>query len=141
MSKIIHKSKNQLDYFLNLSVIILLILVITFSRINMAYGANNNWIEVSKNNEVIQYIDTDSVNNKNRGVIEITTKYLKIDPNSSKEIEENTYIMSINCLSNKYKDISINGKKNLSIKWEAANGDKLINDEFHIAAKMFKLTD
>ena len=78
----------------------------------MAYGANNNWIEVSKNNEGIQYIDTDSVNNKDRGVLEITTKYLKIDPNSSKEIEENTYIMNINCLSNKYKDISINGKKN-----------------------------
>ena len=107
----------------------------------MAYGANNNWIKVSKNHEGIQYIDKDSVNNKNRGVIKITTKYLKVDPKSSKEIEENTYIMSINCLSNKYKDISINGKKNLSIKWEAANGDKLINDEFHIAAKMFKLTD
>ena len=36
--------------------------------------------------------------------------------------------MQINCITNKFKDISINGKKNLNAKWEAPNRDKLIND-------------
>ena len=36
--------------------------------------------------------------------------------------------MKINCLTYKFKDISVNGKKNLRAKWEAPNGDKLIND-------------
>ncbi len=36
--------------------------------------------------------------------------------------------MEINCLTNKFKDISVNGKKNISAKWEYPNGDKLIND-------------
>ena len=36
--------------------------------------------------------------------------------------------MEINCLTNKYKDISVNGNDNLSAKWEDTNEDKLIND-------------
>ena len=36
--------------------------------------------------------------------------------------------MNINCLTNKFKDISINGKKNLIAKWEDPNGDKLLED-------------
>ena len=36
--------------------------------------------------------------------------------------------MEINCINNKYKDISVNGKINLSAKWEDPNRDKLIND-------------
>ena len=36
--------------------------------------------------------------------------------------------MRINCLTNEFKDISVNGKKILNAKWEEPNGDKLIND-------------
>ena len=32
-----------------------------------------------------------------KGIIELTTKYIKIDSSTSKEIEENIYIMKINC--------------------------------------------
>ena len=78
--------------------------------------------------EGIQYLDRDSINIKGKGIIELTTKYIKIDTNNSKEIEENIYIMQINCLTNKFKDISVNGKKNLSAKWEDPNGDKLLDD-------------
>ena len=31
-------------------------------------------------------------------------------------------------LKSKFKDISINGKKNLAAKWEDPNGDKLLDD-------------
>ena len=61
-------------------------------------------------------------------MIELTTKYIKIDSSGSKEIEENIYTMKINCMTNKFKDISVNGKKNLSAKWEDPNGDKLLDD-------------
>ena len=36
--------------------------------------------------------------------------------------------MEINCLTNEFKDISVNGKKNLTAKWEGTNGDKLLED-------------
>ncbi len=94
----------------------------------MVYAENTNWIEVSKNPLGIQYLDRDSIDIRGRGIIELTTKYLKIDPNTSQKIEENIYTMKINCLTNKFKDISVNGKKNLTAKWEDPNGDKLLDD-------------
>ena len=125
MLKIKQKIKNKFDYLLN---ILVLILIIIFNMKNIVYGSNINWVEVSKTHAGIQYLDNDSINNKGKGIIEITTKYLKIDTNTSKEIEENIYIMKINCLTYKFKDISVNGKKNLTAKWEGPNGDKLLND-------------
>ena len=117
--------KNLFDFLFNSLVIILLIF---FYRTNSVYGANNNWIKVSKTIGGIQYLDKNSLERKGEGVIEIKTKYLKIDVNTLKEIEKNIYIMRINCLTNQFKDISVNGNKNLTAKWEYPNGDKLLND-------------
>ena len=125
MYKINRRSINKLDSLLN---ILIIILIIFFNRTKMVLGADNNWIEVSKTNLGIQYLDINSLKNKDKGIIEITTKYLKIDANTSKEVENNIYIMRINCINNKFKDISINGTKNFNAKWEESNGDKLIND-------------
>ena len=125
MHKINQSIKNKIDYIFN---ILLLILLILFNKTIIVYAANTNWIEVSKTPAGIQYLDRDSINIKEKRIIELTTKYLKIDSNTSKEIEENIYTMEINCLTNKFKDISVNGKKNLSAKWEAPNRDKLLDD-------------
>ena len=125
MRRIKAKNKNKLNTFFKLFAIILIIFSI---NINRAYAVNNNWIQVSKTNEGIQYWDIGSLINKSNGLIEIKTKYLKKDAENQEIIEENIYTMEINCINNKYKDISVNGKINLSAKWEAPNGDKLIND-------------
>ena len=125
MLKINQKIKNKFNFFLN---ILVLILVILFNRTNIVYGANTNWVEVSRTPAGVQYLDRDSIDIEEKGIIELTTKYIKIDSSTSKEIEENIYIMKINCMTNKFKDISVNGKKNLSAKWEDPNGDKLLDD-------------
>ena len=125
MLKINQKIKNKFDLLLNKLVLILLIF---FNSTNIVYGANTNWVEVSQTPTGVQYLDRDSINIEEKGIIELTTKYIKIAPSTSKEIEENIYIMKINCMTNKFKDISVNGKKNLSAKWEDPNGDKLLDD-------------
>ena len=125
MLKINQNIKNKFDYFLKILVLIFLIL---FNRTNIVYGANNKWIEVSKTPTGIQYLEGDSLLVKGKGIIEIKTKYLKIDPESLKGIEENIYAMRINCLTNEFKDISVNGKKILTAKWQVSNGDKLLDD-------------
>ena len=125
MLKINQKIKNKFNFLLN---ILVLILVILFNRTNIVYGANTNWVEVSRTPAGVQYLDRDSIDIEEKGIIELTTKYIKIDSSTSKEIEENIYIMKINCMTNKFKDISVNGKKNLSAKWEDPNGDKLLDD-------------
>ena len=125
MLKINQKIKNKFNFLLNILVLILLIF---FNSTNIVYGANTNWVEVSRTSTGVQYLDRDSINIEEKGIIELTTKYIKIAPSTSKEIEENIYIMKINCMTNKFKDISVNGKKNLTAKWEDPNGDKLLDD-------------
>ena len=125
MIKINQKIKNKFDFLLK---VLLLILVILFYRSSILYGANTNWIEVSRTTAGIQYLDRDSIDIEEKGIVELTTKYIKLNSNTSKEIEENIYIMKINCITNKFKDVSVNGKKNLSAKWEDPNGDKLLDD-------------
>ena len=125
MIKTNQKIKNKFDFLLN---IFLLILVILFNSTNIVYGANTNWFEVSRTPAGVQYLDRDSIDIEEKGIIELTTKYIKFDSSTSKEIEENIYIMKINCITNKFKDVSVNGKKNLSAKWEDPNGDKLLDD-------------
>ena len=125
MLKINQEIKNKFNHLLN---ILVLILIILFNRTNIVYAANTNWVEVSQTAAGVQYVDIDSIDIEEKGIIELTTKYIKIDSSTSKEIEENIYIMKINCMNNKFKDISVNGKKNLSAKWEDPNGDKLLDD-------------
>ena len=125
MHKINQMIKNKLNHLLNT---LLLILIILFNKTDIVYAANINWIEVSKTPAGIQYLDRDSIDIKEKGIIKLTTKYLKIDSKTSKRIEENIYIMKVNCLTNKFKDISVNGKNNLTAKWEDPNGDKLLDD-------------
>ena len=45
----------------------------------MAYGSNNKWVEVSRTIAGKEYWNRDSLIKKEKGVIEISTKYLKID--------------------------------------------------------------
>ena len=125
MVKTHQKIKNKIYFLLKT---LLVMLIILFNKTNIVYGANMNWIEVSKTPAGVQYLDRDNIHIKGKGIIELTTKYIKIDSSTSKEIEENIYIMKINCMTNKFKDISVNGKKNLSAKWEDPNGDKLLDD-------------
>ena len=119
------KIKKILGFFVNF---ILLTLIILFSETALVYGSNNNWVEVSKTPAGIQYLDKESLKIKGKGIVEIKTKYLKVDTYTKNEIEENIYLMKINCLTNEFKDISVNGKKILTAKWEAPNGDKLLDD-------------
>ena len=125
MPKTNQKIKRKFDQLLNLLVIIFIIL---FNRVNIVYGANINWIQVSTMSEGIQYIDKESTNKKGRVIIELSTKYLEIHTNDSNGVEENINKKKINCSTNKFKDISVNGKKNLTAKWEDKKGYKLLDD-------------
>ena len=122
------KTNQKVNKILKTFFYLLAIVVIIFNSSTMVFSSVNNWVEVSRTKEGIQYVDRNSLNNKGKSIIEITTKYSKINANTSEKIEDNIYIMRINCISNEFKDISVNGKNNLSARWEASNGDKLLDD-------------
>ena len=59
MNKKYLKKKNISDIFFYPLVIIIIVFI---NKTNRVYGANNNWVEISKTPSGIQYID--SVNKK-----------------------------------------------------------------------------
>tara|TARA_Y100001968_G_C19193054_1_gene636137 strand:- start:344 stop:757 length:414 start_codon:yes stop_codon:yes gene_type:complete len=136
MHKINLSNKKISFSLLNLLAIIL---IIFFIVIDIAYASDNNWVEVSRTITGIQYWDKDSLIIKDKGLIEITTKYLELDPSNWGEVEVNIYTMEINCIGNKYKDISVNGQNNVITKWEDPKGDKLINDVITESCKNGKI--
>ena len=70
MLKINQKIKNKFDLLLNILVLILLIF---FNSTNIVYGANTNWVEVSRTPAGVQYLDRDSIDIKEK---EIITRFL-----------------------------------------------------------------
>mgnify|MGYP001454789519 CR=1 FL=1 len=113
---------------------IILILLFFYTNSYPANALNSSWIVVSEASFGRQYLDKDSFIIKDKEIIEITTKHLKIDSKNN-NIEENIYRMEINCEANKYKDISINGKNISRAKREVPRGDKLINDVISVSSK------
>ena len=118
----------------SLFIKLILLLLIFYTNSYPVSALNSSWIEVSEASFGGQYLDKDSFIIKDKGIIEITTKYLKNDSKNN-NIEENIYRMEINCEANKYKDISINGKNISKAKWEVPRGDKLINDVISVSCK------
>ena len=118
----------------SLFIILILLLLIFYTSSYPVSALNSSWIKVSEASFERQYLDKDSFIIKDKGIIEITTKYLKNDSKNN-NIEENIYRMEINCEANKYKDISINGKNISKAKWEVPRGDKLINDVISVSCK------
>ena len=119
---------------ISLFMILIITLIVFYSNDYPVNALDSSWIKVSETLSGRQYVDQDSLINRDKGIIEITTKYLRID-SANDNVEENIYRMEIDCEANKYKDISINGKKNLRAKWELPNGDKLINDVISVSCK------
>ena len=118
------------DISVNILKFIVIILALFFLpyKIEKAYATTNNWIEVNQTKEGRQFWDRDSLTEKGKGIIEIKTKYIRLESNTSRAIEENIYLMRIDCLNSKYKDVSVNGEINLRPKWEISNKDTLIKE-------------
>ena len=76
MHKTNRRLKNKLNYLVNILVLILIFLLHKTTKV---YAANINWIEVSRTPAGIQYLNKDSIDIKEKNIIEITTKYIKID--------------------------------------------------------------
>ena len=131
----IYKRNSYINFIINSIFIIFLFICFLYPN-SSAYAITNNWVEVAKTNEGRQFWDKDSLLNKDKGIIQITTKYIQLDPNTSKIIDEDLYVMMIDCIGNKYKDISTNGRKNKRSEWEHSNGDILINEVISDGCKM-----
>ena len=120
--------KNQHIISPMINLILIISLIITFMGTNSAYAASEDWIEVKPTKEGRQLWNKNSLSKEEKEIINISTKYLKLKKNTPNILEENIYLMKIDCLTNSYKDIATNGSVNIDPKWQDTKGDTLINE-------------
>ncbi len=115
--------QNYIKQLLSLSLAIVLT-VFSFSL--MLSAKEIKWLEVSKTNNEVIFIDPSSINYDNRGFLSVITKQSEIDPEDQEILNTDSYLMAIDCDNRLYSRLPITGDVKQVKNWEAPLNDKLI---------------
>tara|TARA_B100000579_G_C22463933_1_gene680227 strand:- start:109 stop:498 length:390 start_codon:yes stop_codon:yes gene_type:complete len=100
--------------------------ILFFSSFLYISAEEIDWIEVAKINNAIQFIDVKSIKYNNTGYLSVLNKYSEIDPQDSKFINTDFYLMAIDCENRLYSKLPLNGNINQVKNWIEPIDDKLI---------------
>ncbi len=108
----------------------LIYLCVLFSIITsnsfMLFAEEINWIEVSKVNNELVFIDPNSIKYNNKGFLSVITKYSEINPEDQEVINTSSYLMAIDCENRLFSKLPVNAELNQVKNWENPIHDKLI---------------
>ena len=85
-----------------------------------------DWIEVSKTNDELQFIDPNSIKYNNRGFLSVVTKHSEINQEAQEIVYEDYFLMAIDCDNRLYSKLPINSELKQVKNWETPLNDKLI---------------
>jgi len=115
--------KNYIKWLLSFSFAIVLIV---FSFPLMLSAQEIKWLEVSKTNNEVIFIEPGSINYDNRGFLSVITKQSEVDPKDQKIINTYSYLMAIDCVNRLYSKLPVTGDIKQVKNWETPLNDKLI---------------
>ena len=84
------------------------------------------WTEVSKTDNELIFIATNTVNYDNRGFLSVITKYSEVNPEDKKTIKTESYLLAIDCDNRLYNKLPVNGQLKQVENWKNPINDKLI---------------
>ena len=102
------------------------ILLAVFSFSLMLSAKEIKWLEVSKTNNEVIFIDPSSINYDNRGFLSVITKQSVVDSEDQKIINTDSYLMAIDCDNRLYSRLPVTGDIKQVKRWENPLNDKLI---------------
>tara|TARA_B100001996_G_C18423232_1_gene501510 strand:+ start:100 stop:489 length:390 start_codon:yes stop_codon:yes gene_type:complete len=102
------------------------IVLTVFSFSLMLSAKEIKWLEVSKTNNEVIFIDPSSINYDNRGFLSVITKQSEIDPEDQEILNTDSYLMAIDCDNRLYSRLPITGDIKQVKNWETPLNDKLI---------------
>ena len=115
--------KNYIKHLLSFSFAILFI-VFSFPLILSAQEIE--WLEVSKTNNEVIFIQPSSINYDNRGFLSVIIKQSEVDPEDQKIINTDSYLMAIDCENRLYSKLPVTGDIKQVKNWDTPLDDKLI---------------
>ena len=102
------------------------IVLTVFSFSLMLSAEEIKWLEVSKTNNEVIFIDPSSINYDNRGFLSVITKQSKIDPEDQEILNTDSYLMAIDCDNRLYSRLPVTGDIKQVKHWETPLNYKLI---------------
>ena len=102
------------------------VVLTVFSFSPMLSAKEIKWLEVSKTNNEVIFIDPSSINYDNRGFLSVITKQSEIDPEDQEILNTDSYLMAIDCDNRLYSRLPVTGDIKQVKNWETPLNDKLI---------------
>ena len=117
---------NLRKYIKNVLIFFCVSFLILFSCDINLWAEEIDWVEVAKTNDQIQFIDSNSIKNNNRGFLSVIIKYSEINQEDQKIINTNSYMMAIDCENRLFSKLPLNGEIKQVKNWVNPSNDKLI---------------
>ena len=117
--------KNGIKYGLIYLCVLLSIITSTSFKV---YAEEINWIEVSKINNELVFIDPNSIKYNNKGFLSVITKYSEINPEDLKITNSDSFLMAFDCENRLYSKLPVNGDLKQVKNWKNPIDNKLIKN-------------
>ena len=118
-----------------ISLLIILIICFSYKILPSIAIGDVDWILLKENKDGKEWLDLGSIKNLNKNEISVLTKFYENPNNENKKGNTSLYVMRINCISNQFKDTSIDGIPTFNSKWQDSNNDELIEVVIEKACK------
>ena len=118
--------KTHQNYIKQLLSFSFAIVLTVFSFSLMLSAKEIKWLEVSKTNNEVIFIDPSSINYDNRGFLSVITKQSEIDPEDQEILNTDSYLIAIDCDNRLYSKLPVTGDIKQVKNWETPLNDKLI---------------
>ena len=114
------------NYIHQVFFICCLFLLIFFSSSFKIFADEVEWLEVSKTNNELLSINPDSIKYNNKGFLSVIAKYSKIDSDYQLVIDNEPFLMAIDCENRLFSKFPANADLKHVKKWENPINNKLI---------------
>tara|TARA_Y100001968_G_scaffold291471_1_gene295929 strand:- start:7403 stop:7711 length:309 start_codon:yes stop_codon:yes gene_type:complete len=92
----------------------------------MLFSEEIDWIQVSKMDNELIYIDPNSIKYNNKGILSVLTKYSVLKPEDQSIINSETYLMGIDCENRLFSKFPVNFDLKQVKTWEKPINNKLM---------------
>ena len=103
-----------------------IIFLIFFTSNFRLFAEEIEWLEVANTNKELMYIKPDSIRYSNKGFLLVLAKYSQIDPNNKRVINNDSFLMAIDCENRLFNKFSEKADLKQVKNWEYPTNNKLI---------------
>ena len=100
--------------------------LIFFSSSFKIFADEIEWLEVSKTNNELLSINPNSIKYNNKGFLSVIAKYSEIDPDHQTVINNESFLMAIDCENRLFSKFPANADLKQVKNWENPINNKLI---------------